>query len=235
MVNQTKKMNHVSEYESLSLHSGDYVERYNRKPLDRVRSLVQRMQVKDEEEVADFACGNGMLLQVLGNRTGGYVGIDFSRDFITSAINWAQSSNLHNYNFICEDILSFSAKNLERFDIAATLDFSEHIDDVLAIQVYSAIRTTLKPGGKLYIHTPNLDFCLEQAKGKGILAQFPEHIAVRNGPQTEAILIKSGFDRSKIKTRYIPHYNILKLLHILHFLPWIGKYFAARLWIKAEN
>ena len=29
--------------DSLSLHSGDYVERYNRKPLDRVRNLARRM------------------------------------------------------------------------------------------------------------------------------------------------------------------------------------------------
>jgi 2-polyprenyl-6-hydroxyphenyl methylase / 3-demethylubiquinone-9 3-methyltransferase len=234
MVSQVAKKTYAPHSQSVELHSGDYVARYNRKSLDRVRALARRMQVTDQADVADFACGNGMLLHALGDRFGCYTGIDFSQDFITSAIRWAESRELRNYEFICDDILRFSAQNPARFDVAATLDFSEHIDDGLALQIYSAIRTTLRPGGALYLHTPNLDFIMEQAKQKGILPQFPEHIAVRNGPQMEALLAKAGFDRAKMKTRYIAHYNILKHFHFLRFLPLVGRYFAARLWIEAK-
>ena len=219
--------------ESVALHSGDYVERYNNKPLDRVRALARRINLPDHAELADFACGNGMLLQTVGDRTGTYHGIDFSEDFITSAEEWARRTGLTNCKFHCEDIISFCADHPLRFDVATTLDFSEHVDDALAVSIYTAIRTTLRSGGKLYLHTPNLEFIMERAKEIGVLKQFPEHIAVRNGEGVRDILIQSGFAADKIKVETIAHYNILKVLNPLGKLPLIGKYFQARLWIEA--
>lgn len=219
---------------SIALHSGDYVEKYNRKSLGRVKRLVGLMETGAGEYIADFACGNGMLLQALGKREGQYVGVDFSQDFVDSANIWAERSGLINYRFVCADIINFCSQHPGEFDIATTLDFSEHIDDALAVQIYTAVHSSLKPGGKLYIHTPNLDFFMERAKDRGLIAQFPEHIAVRNGPQMLDILMQSGFERSRLKLRHIAHYNVLKLLHPLSYLPLVGKYFEARLWIEAH-
>ena len=86
---------------SLALHSGSYVERYNRKPLSRLRRLIRYMDIVDEAEIADYACGNGMLLQALGDRRGRYHGVDFSPDFIRSAEAWAAQSGLRNCRFHC--------------------------------------------------------------------------------------------------------------------------------------
>jgi 2-polyprenyl-3-methyl-5-hydroxy-6-metoxy-1,4-benzoquinol methylase len=219
---------------SLALHSGAYVARYNRKPLSRVRGLQRYMDIADEAEIADYACGNGMLLQALGNRSGGYHGVDFSPEFIQSAEAWAARSGLRNCTFHCDDIVSFGTQHRARFDCAATLDFSEHVRDDEAVAIYSAIHTSLKPGGKLYLHTPNLDFFVERLKDRGVLRQFPEHIAVRNGEQTAELLIRAGFAADGINIRYVPHYNVLKLLHPLSLLPRIGKYFRARVWIEAR-
>ena len=44
----------------VALHSGDYVERYRAKPLDRVRALVRRIDYEPQSRIADFGCGNGM-------------------------------------------------------------------------------------------------------------------------------------------------------------------------------
>lgn len=219
--------------DSKALHSGEYVERYNRKSLDRVAALSRRMRISDQDEVADFACGNGMLLQVIGDRRGCYHGVDFSEDFIASAEAAASRLGLANYRFHCRDIVNFCADHQSAFDVAATLDFSEHIDDASFIAIYSAIRSSLRLGGRLYLHTPNLNFFLERLKDNGVLKQFPEHIAVRNGEATVALLRQAGFRAEDIRVRHIAHYNVLKLLHPLHRLPLIGKYFAARLWIEA--
>ena len=218
---------------SLALHSGDYVERYNSKPLDRVRALARRMDIPETAELADFACGNGMLAQVVGDRAGVLHGIDFSSDFIAAARGWADRSGLRNCRFYCEDILDFCARNQGRFDRAATLDFSEHVRDEEAIPIYAAIRSALKPGAKLYLHSPNLDFFVERLKDVGLMRQFPEHVAVRNAVQTRAMLAQAGFDPDGIKVSYIPHYNVLKLVHGLGRLPLIGRYFQARLWVEA--
>lgn len=220
--------------DSLALHSGDYVARYKRKSLHRMRNLAALMAIPDDAEVADFACGNGMLLQVLGDRSGAYHGIDFSADFVATAREWAEESGLHNGFFHCADIVDFSARHPQAFDIATTMDFSEHVDDPAALNIYSAIRRSLKPGGRLYLHTPNLDFFLERAKDSGILRQFPEHVAVRTPEGMVDLLVRAGFAREAIKVSYIAHYNILKLVHPLSYLSGIGRYFRARLWIEAR-
>lgn len=220
--------------DSLALHSGDYVERYNAKPLDRVRNLAELMDLPGDARLADFACGNGMLLHALGKRAGSYDGVDFSPDFIASANEWAAREGCSNYRFHCDDIIRFCEKHPAAFDAASTLDFSEHVRDEDLIPIYAAIRSSLAEGGTLYLHTPNLDFFLERAKDVGILRQFDEHIAVRNGEGMVDLLVKSGFDRDKISLAHIPHYNILKHLHPLGRLPLIGKWFQARLWIVAR-
>lgn len=218
---------------SVELHSGEYVAKYNKKPLARVRGLVPYMSIADDAEIADFGCGNGMLLHALGIRRGMYHGVDFSQDFIDSARSWAQRNSLNNYKFYCHDIIDFCDRNRSRFDCAATLDFSEHVSDEEGVAIYSAIRSSLKPGGKLFLHTPNLDFFLELMKNRGIIPQFPEHIAVRNGAQTVALLEKAGFPAGSTTVRYIAHYNVLKYLKPLAYVPVIGKWFRARLWIEA--
>lgn len=220
--------------DAIALHSGDYVERYNAKPIDRVRNLARRMRLAPDAWLADFACGNGMLLHALGPRTGSYDGVDFSPDFIASANAWAEREGCRNYRFHCDDIIAFCAARPAHFDAAATLDFSEHVTDDVAVPIYAAIRQSLAPGGTLYLHTPNGDFFMERAKDAGILRQFPEHIAVRNGAQTVEMLVRAGFPRDGILLSHIAHYNVLKWLHPLSRLPLLGKWFEARLWIEAR-
>jgi len=132
------------------------------------------------------------------------------------------------------DIRDFCAARPHEYDVAATLDFSEHIDDELAIDIYSAIRGSLRPGGRLYLHTPNLEFFMERARQFGIVRPFPEHIAVRDGAQNRALLEKAGFASDRISVEVIPHYNVLKHLHPLSKLPVVGPLFSARLWIEAQ-
>ncbi len=213
--------------DAVSLHSGVYVERFKASPTFRVSRLVPLMDVGPDDRIVDFGCGLGMLLQCL-DRFGSYDGVDFSPDFIAAASERASEKA----RFHCEDIVAFCERNPAAFDIATTFDFSEHIDDATFIEIYSAIRKALAPGGRLYLHTPNLDFIIERAKDIGIMRQFPEHIAVRTGEQHRALLARCGFDAITVKT--IAHYNVLKYLHPLSHLPLVGPLFAARLWIAAS-
>lgn len=221
--------------ESQRLHSGPYVEMYEKKPISRIRRLISMMNLKGGESIADFACGNAMLLPLVSSKVKHYYGVDFSKDFIDSAIHRASINKINNCTFFCMDIVSFCENHLMSFDIATALDFSEHIDDGDFIRIFSAIYSSLKTGGKLFMHTPNLDFFVERLKDKGVLHQFPEHIAVRNAAQNVAILEKCGFEISRIHVRHISHYNVLKVLHLFSVLPWIGKFFSARLFIECTK
>lgn len=220
--------------DSLELHSGDYVTRYNTKSLARVEALADRMSLRRDDTIADFACGGGVLLQVLGDRTGEYCGIDFSPDFISSAEQIARQKDLRNYSFHCMDIVDFCNLHPGEFSIATALDFSEHIDDETFVRIFAAIRTCMRANGRLFLHTPNLEFFLERFKDIGIMKQFPEHIAVRDRQSLESLLQEAGFKKENIKTSTIAHYNVLKYFHPMSKLPVIGRAFAARLWFEVS-
>lgn len=224
---RTNPVQYPRGMDAVALHSGEYVERFKSQPIERVRNLVRRMDIKPTDRIADFGCGTGLLLQAL-DEFGTYDGVDFSPDFIRVAKDWGKGRG----RFHCADIISFSEEHRGQFDIAATLDFSEHIDDATFEAIYSAIRSSLKPEGRLYLHTPNLDFFMERLKDRGILKQFPEHIAVRTAEHNVDLLKRCGF--KSVTCEVIPHYNALKLVHPLSKLPLLGKGFGARLWITAS-
>lgn len=70
--------------DAVSLHSGEYVERFKASPTFRVSRLVPLMDIGPEDRTVDFGCGLGMLLRCLA-RFGSYGGVDFSPDFIAAA------------------------------------------------------------------------------------------------------------------------------------------------------
>lgn len=211
--------------DALETHSGDYVELFKTFGPERIARLVTRMELKPTDKVADFGCGTGMLLQALTVGQS-YDGIDFSPDFIKAA----RELNPGRGRFHCRDIVEFCAEHQTEFDVAATLDFSEHIDDATFVQIYSAIRSSLKPTGRLYLHTPNGSFFMERLKARGILPQLRGHIAVRNAKQNVRLLKACGFE--SISVERIAHYNVLRHVHPLSRL---SDFFAARLWVTATR
>jgi cyclopropane fatty-acyl-phospholipid synthase-like methyltransferase len=120
------------------------------------------------------------------------------------------------------------------FDVATAFDFSEHVDDEDFLHIFSAIRASLKPSGRLLLHTPNLEFFLERLKDWGVLRQFPEHIAVRSPSDHLRLLEDCGFDIQFVRIERIAHYNMLRVLHPLSRIPVLGRCFAARLFIECR-
>lgn len=221
---------------SKELHSGQYVEMYDSKPVSRISNLVDLMRLDGSTHLVDLACGNAMLLGVVHGKIAKYTGVDFSDDFIAAANKRAKNLGISNCDFYCEDIVEFCSRHPAAFDVATAFDFSEHIDDGDFHSIFSAIRTSLKPGGRLYLHTPNLDFFMEKMRDSGfLLRQRPEHIAVRNTAQNVALLEQAGFSAKDIHPRFIAHYNILRLAHPMRHLPLVGKYFEARIFIECTK
>jgi len=223
------------EHQQLNLHDQVYMDRLLARESDsRIRQLLKLLELKGDLTVADFACGNGVMLEFLHGKFGEYFGIDFSPSAIKNAELRKKKMGVTNAHFFCDSIQSFCEKNQEKFDIGIAFDFSEHVDDTEWSQILSSIKFSLKKGGKLYMHTPNGNFFLEKMKNKNfIFKQFPEHIAVRSAKQNIILLEKAGYQIQCVK--FLSHYNILKYIHLLSFIPWLGSYFKARLFIIAEK
>jgi 2-polyprenyl-6-hydroxyphenyl methylase / 3-demethylubiquinone-9 3-methyltransferase len=215
------------------LHGKNYVEIFEKEQSPfRLKRLLDSINLDKSNKVIDFACGNGMLMPLIAYRVAQYTGVDFSEEFIKSAQNKMQSLSIDNAQFVCSDIIDFCSKNNGIFDVAFAMDFSEHVYDSDWLNILCSIKKSLKPEGKLYLHTPNADFFLEKMKANNfIVKQFPEHIAVRSPSENKIILEKAGFHVTDMKL--IPHYNVLRFLHPLSLFPLIGKYFKARIFIEA--
>lgn len=220
--------------ERKKLHGEEYVAVYKKKSPLRLERLLQFMKLDGACHVADFACGNGMLMELIATKVKFYTGIDFSEPFIQAANEKKERLSIHNAVFLCSDINEFCQSHQKAFDVGFAMDFSEHVYDEEWGKILENIRKSLKLNGKLYLHTPNAEFFLERMKSANfIVKQFPEHIAVRTPEQNAAILRKAGFEVTRVLL--IPHYNVLRFLHPLSYLPFMGKYFKARIFIEATR
>lgn len=216
------------------LHGEEYVESYKRKSLVRLERLVKYMTMDSTCSVADFACGNSMLMELVAPRVKSYIGIDFSEPFIKAANEKKEKLSIANAEFVCADINEFCQRYQNAFDIVFAMDVSEHVYDHEWGQILRSIRKSMKPSGKLYLHTPNAEFFLEKMKSKNfIIKQFPEHVAVRTTEHNCSMLSAAGFNLERI--RLLPHYNILRVVHPLSYFPVVGKYFKARIFIEAST
>ena len=228
-----KNLNIKSPEQLKELYGKEYVEMYAKIPSPfRIERLMKYIHLNGDYHVADFACGDGMLMPLVASKVASYVGVDFSEEFIRKANERKRLSGITNADFFCSDINDFCDNHAESFDCAFAMDFSEHVYDDEWVKILTGIRKTLKKGGCLYVHTPNALFFIEVLKKHSLfLSHHPGHIAVRSPDENTRLLIKSGYNIKQVLL--IPHYNILRFIHFLSNIPFYGKYFKERVFIEA--
>jgi 2-polyprenyl-6-hydroxyphenyl methylase/3-demethylubiquinone-9 3-methyltransferase len=166
----------------------DYVANYHQHAGHRLERPVGLMDLSLTMTVADLACGNGLLLDLIHDRVGGYHGVDFSEEFIEDARRRHAGHDGCEVHFSCQSISEFCATHRQSIDRAFCFDFVEHLYDEDLLPILRAIHGCLAREGRFYLHTPNAEFLLEILKDRGVLKQFLEHIAVRSAEQNVVIL-----------------------------------------------
>lgn len=221
----------LSPEELRALHGEEYVNLFSKTDNGRIGRLIPFIKLSENMIVADFACGNGLLLSCIHKMVKYYYGVDFSEHFIEEAKRLQNIRGIENAEFHCDGITDFCNNIGIKFDRAFSLDFSEHVYDEDFVTISRSIRKILGHDGIFYLHTPNKEFFVEILKDRGILKQFPEHIAVRTADETVALLKEAGYHH--IKVFYLPHYlPILSWIDLFKFTPIIGKFARARLFIE---
>ncbi|MGB7219173.1 MAG: class I SAM-dependent methyltransferase [Vicinamibacterales bacterium] len=216
-----------------AIYDQRYVNQYDPHAAGRMRRMLPFIQLSGHEVVADFACGNGVLLEVLSPLVRQYVGVDFSDAFVRAAERRRDEHHLANGTFYCADIVSFCAEHPKAFDAGFALDFSEHVYDDQFLRIFRAIHGALKPGARLYLHTPNREYFMERLREWGVLRQIEGHVAVRDSRSHQRLLTECGF--RDVQVRYLPHYLFpASAFHWLGGLPLVGRYFRARLFVTCR-
>jgi 2-polyprenyl-6-hydroxyphenyl methylase / 3-demethylubiquinone-9 3-methyltransferase len=224
---------HTDE-ELRAIYNQSYVDQYDPHAVPRMRRMLPLFDLSSGDEVADFGCGNGVLLELVSPRVRAYTGVDFSKEFVRAAERRRDALGIRNGTFHCGDIVAFCKDRPNRFDAAFALDFSEHIYDDQFLIVFRAICESLKPGAPLYLHTPNAQYFMERLKARGILTQVEGHVGVRDARRHQALLEQCGF--AEVEIRYLAHYlYIASLFHGLGFLPLVGGLFRARLFLTCRK
>jgi cyclopropane fatty-acyl-phospholipid synthase-like methyltransferase len=223
-----------SREELRALYGPDYVQSYHQEERSRLARLLPLLDLGPDVRVADFGCGNGLLLELLHEHIGVYHGVDFSEEFIAEARRRAQAAGYANASFHHQSIGEFCSERRGEIDRAFALDLVEHVYDDELLEIAAAMHGCLRADGRLYVHTPNRRYLLEILKERGILLrQLPEHVAVRTADATEALLRKAGFREVRVAplAHYVP---ALARLHPLSRLPLLGPYFEARLFLECR-
>lgn len=215
----------------------DYVKNYEMHSYSRLRRLLPFICFDQKDVVCDFACGNGMLLDLIHSKVASYYGVDFSKDFIDAASLRAKRNNYSNCKFFCSEISDFCKSNPYRFTKAFAFDFTRYLSDSEFLDVFSAILSSLRNNGYLYIHTQDGNYFMEKIKNiMNVKLPFIDHIQWRNHmtvPEYRKTLIRIGY--RDLNVHYLPHYTVLKYLHCLSAIPKIGKYFNARLFFSCKK
>jgi 2-polyprenyl-6-hydroxyphenyl methylase / 3-demethylubiquinone-9 3-methyltransferase len=212
------------------IYDDTYVSKYHQKPGLRYKNILSEINIKSDDKILDIGCGNGLLFGEIMQKVRYCDGVDFSDDFIQ--VCKTKFPDFKN-NFHCDDVIRFCSGKKQYYTKAFMLDFTEHVYDSELLQIFMAAKNVLTNDGELILHTPNGMYFPEILKKIGILKQLKGHVAIRNGEQYKILLNSAGF--KNIKIIYLSHYNFLRYFDFLKFIPFVGKFFKARLLIIAKK
>lgn len=108
--------------------------------------------IKDGESVLDIGCGNGRLLELIGDRRVGYVGVDNSEKLLEQA-----RINYLGHRFIQGDILDLGRLPELNFDYVFAIALIHHIPDrELRGKALKQLKNKVGVNGTIVISTWNL-------------------------------------------------------------------------------
>ncbi|MCI5149055.1 MAG: class I SAM-dependent methyltransferase [Candidatus Electrothrix sp. MAN1_4] len=160
------------------------------------------------QRLLDFGCGNGGFLRNAREAGWHVVGVDIDSD----AVGNAQKLGIEVYQGTTE----IFDTEVESFDAITINHVLEHVPE--PSELLSMARRLLKPGGVLYIDTPNI-----QSPGARIFGpnwrglETPRHLVLLSRTGLKQLLAKHNFTDFQIKNRKKPRKDMFLQSHRMTF------------------
>lgn len=155
-----------------------------RRLLDYGLRYLEKAGQKKGRRLLDVGCGNGAFLAIARSAGWDVQGCDFD----PTAVAQARSSGFE----VREGGPETFADQPHSFDFITLSHVLEHVHD--PAEFLLQIRGLLRPGGCLYIDTPNADALgLEQFGGAWRGLEPPRHFAIFNWRSLRDLLVKTGY------------------------------------------
>lgn len=153
------------------------------------------------KDVLDFGCGPGNLFFALNSicKNINYYGMDFSKNSIEQLKDKCKDEKNFKDAFHIE---SFPLNHSKQYDYIICCEVIEHLDDKTLAEVTNELYKLLKPGGTLYVTTPNNEV-LDEAKTMcpecGCVFHRWQHVRSWNEFSVAEFFARSGFKKTKTK------------------------------------
>lgn len=205
-----------------------------RKWRERDRDILRLARPSPEKVVLDLGSARGDVCFLLAPLVRKAVGVDASPKALALAEAERRRRGLENVRFVRSDVATLDPIPDASIDVAGAFDLLEHVDDATVRQMLGALARVLKPGGVFVAYTPNREHYVERLKACNfLLAQFPEHIAVRRPRELRRLLEDEGWRVAEMTYSPAPFPVVRWIEKVLWRLPGLGRLFRYRILLAA--
>jgi SAM-dependent methyltransferase len=183
---------YAKHYAEANINSGHTEQESGEFALKAYFKFLQDRVIGDKERLLDYGAGTGQLVELFRSAGVASDGLEFSKD--------ARQYCLEQRGFnIFEKSTELSASS---YDLVTLIEVVEHLPDLMLDLV--AVRNTLRPGGQVFITTPNrLGLRARMEKGHWNEARKKFHLFLFDQNSLERALLGVGFSRVK-RIRFSP-------------------------------
>lgn len=179
----------------------------------RMRWLDEMLDIKPGDRVVDMGSGSGQIAEHLAERGATVDAVDQEKEAVAFARK--RCGHLRQVRFHLCDARNCSHLQSSAYDKAACCDLIEHVYDDVMLGIFREALRLLKPGGVLYVYSPNARHWIERLKARNFILKQPAgHIRVRCIKEVIEALKSCGFEIARIA-------RFPSMLPIVRYFEWL--------------
>jgi 2-polyprenyl-3-methyl-5-hydroxy-6-metoxy-1,4-benzoquinol methylase len=188
------------DYQYVALHEGHPIQRFWH--YNKQLTIARYLPPERGDVVIDVGCGSGVISNFLAQSGARTLGIDASHDAVAFAGRTFTADNLSFRRGAVHEVLPLE----EPVDKIYCLEMIEHIHTHEAIEMLAVFRDSLKPGGRLYLTTPNgrsmwpfIEWLMDTLHLAPKMADY-QHLARYSPASLPGLCTSAGFDVEHVVT-----------------------------------